>query len=98
MRVTVTDTTLLLHADGDDTYNWAHKPGAVWPCSVLAGQPFRAMFDRNGLLDFASPADSGDLSGAELSACAADLLEATGKVPADHPARYVAIDQFRAEG
>ena len=32
-----------------DTYAWATKPGAVWPCSRLAGHRCMVEVERNGL-------------------------------------------------
>lgn len=31
-----------------DTRGWAHKPGAVWPCSFLSGRRLFAEFDARG--------------------------------------------------
>ena len=96
-RVSVTDSTVTLWASARDTYEWASRPGASWPCSALAGKRFAATFDRNGLADFTlngrHPEVVWMLEGNELSCCAADLLKASGKVPDSHPAYYVAIEQ-----
>jgi hypothetical protein len=68
--------TLWLSAN--DTYNWAHKPGAAWPCSALSGKRFVACVDSNGLCDFIvnGRSDFDEVSGDELSACIADHLPA----------------------
>ena len=62
-----------------DTYNWAHRPGARWPCSELSNNRFVACVDSNGLCDFSlngSNQGDDDVSGDELSACIADHLPA----------------------
>ena len=38
-------------ATGDDTYDWAHKPGGAWPCSVLSGKGFCAGFQGGDLVE-----------------------------------------------
>lgn len=34
-----------------DTYDWAHKAGAEWPCSVLSDRRLVVRVDSNGLYD-----------------------------------------------
>lgn len=96
-RVKVTDRSIELWASERDTYDWATRPGAAWPCSHLRGSRFYAAFDASGLVDTTVDGRRGDdVPADEFSACCADLLEASGKVPAEHPARYFAIDQHLA--
>lgn len=59
-----------------ETQAWAHKPGASWPCSELAGRSICAAVDQNGLCDFALDGQFADVDGNELSACIADHLPA----------------------
>jgi len=92
MRVQVSESCVVLHATGAETYDWANRPGAAWPCSTLSGRKLFAAFDSNGLFD--TDGDE-DIDGHEFSACCADLLHDSGKVSEDHPAYFVAIGQHR---
>ena len=61
-----------------DTYNWAHKPGAHWPCSDLSGHRACVCVDSNGLCDLTIDGKyDQDCSGNELSAIVADHLPAS---------------------
>ena len=54
-----------------DTYDWAHKPGAAWPCSFLSGRKlFIGIDDGGNLVDMSIDAGRGDQS------CPADELNA----------------------
>ena len=76
-----------------DTYDWAHEPHASWPCSTLSDKRVVAVFDSNGLCDFAvNGRDANDIDGTELSAMVADFMRA--KLPSGHICRFVAVDQF----
>lgn len=58
-----------------NTYDWATRPGAAWPCSELSNLPLRISVDRNGLWDLSI--DRGriqDCSGHELQAIVSDHL------------------------
>ena len=59
-----------------ETYAWAHKPGARWPCSTLSNKRLFAAFDTRG--DLVNIAINGrsdaDCSGAELDALLEDLI------------------------
>lgn len=63
-----------------------------WPCSEIAGHRLFAQFDSNGLVDLAIDGKDADISRDEFSALCADALK--GRLPEDHPARFVAVDQF----
>jgi hypothetical protein len=70
-------TTLWLSAD--DTYEWAHRPGASWPCSTLSGKRLVVVFDASGnLVDMAINGGRGeqDCDGNELNAITSDMLRA----------------------
>ena len=44
-----------------DTYDWANKPGASWPCSFLSNRRVVAVFEDNGdLVDLAIDGGRGD--------------------------------------
>jgi len=72
-----------LWISANETYLWAHKTGASWPCSQLSGKRLFAEFDRNGdLVDMAINGRSGvDIPADEFNAITTDFL------PEDHPAR-----------
>jgi len=58
-----------------DTYDWAHKPGARWPCSTLSDHRAMVQVDTNGLCDLTIDGkDEGDIDGNELDAIVADHL------------------------
>ena len=94
MRIKDNGDSFTLWASARDTYDWAHKPGAAWPCSTLSGHRFVASFDTDGLYDL-NVQGRGDWAGDEFSACVSDLVEESGKIPEDHPCYFVAVGQFR---
>ena len=58
----------------NDTYNWAHKPGASWPCSQLSGHRVFAEFADNGdLVDYTVDGRIKDVDANELNAILADF-------------------------
>lgn len=59
-----------------DTYDWAHKPGAAWPCSTISDKRIAVTVDSNGLCDFTMNGRYADCDGNELSAIVADHLRA----------------------
>jgi len=74
-------------ANGAQLYAWSHRPGAAWPCSYLDDcEDVTADFDSRGdLVDLiASPDETIDIPGDELSAWSTDVLIAAGM--GDHPA------------
>lgn len=92
MRIIIGQTSVKLWLSARETYNWATRAGASWPCSQLSDKRLFAEFDSNGLLDFAVNGRMADVDGNELTAICADHLKA--KLPLEHPARFVAVDQF----
>mgnify|MGYP005829034167 CR=1 FL=1 len=98
MRLQQSQHGFTLWASARDTYDWAHKSGAAWPCSTLAGHRLVAAFDSNGLYDFTLDgrgAAWGSIDGQELSALVCDL--AGPKLGRDNAAWDVAVGQFQAE-
>jgi len=97
VKVTTTLTTVWLSAR--DTEEWAHRPGARWPCSALAGHRVRAMFDPAGdLVDVTvegeDPGVIIDCPADEFDAIMSDTLRDAGHP--DHPAiRYMQARQLR---
>lgn len=84
MRTSITQHGTTLWLSADDTYRWASRTGASWPCSQLSGRRVRAEFDARGdLVDLAIDGGRGeqDVDGTEFNAIIADCL------PDGHPAR-----------
>ena len=67
------NTTLELSQE--DTYQWAHKQGASWPCSVLSGKSLFVEIAPNGdLVDIRINNKLGDCPNDELQAIINDHL------------------------
>lgn len=61
----------------DDTWDWAHRPGALWPCSETAGHSLTVVVDSVGLCEIAVDGrEEIDLDGNELDAIVSDFLPA----------------------
>lgn len=93
MRVNITDSAVKLWLSENDTYNWAHKPGAAWPCSQLSGSRLFAEFDSNGLCDLTVDGKSGDCDVTEFNAMTSDYL--AQRLPSGHPLYFITVGQFR---
>ena len=59
--------------DDSDTYRWANRPGALWPCSTLAGSSLFVQIDK-GTGDLVDTDAGEDVDGHELSALIDDLV------------------------
>lgn len=83
-----------LWLSANDTYNWANKRNAWWPCSFLSGKRLVVQFDRNGLLDLTINGGKGDQDcpADELSAIVVSFVK--NKINQDHPCHFVAVGQF----
>ena len=90
MRTTQDETgQTRLWLSADDTYEWAHRSGASWPCSTLSGHRCYVEFEPSGdLVDMTIDGRGGnaldDIDGHELTAAASDFL--TERYESDHPA------------
>ena len=93
MRTMIFDSGVKIWLSANDTHAWAHKAGAVWPCSELAGKRLFAEFDTNGLLDMAVNGRTSDIPADEFNAITSDHL--AEKLPVDHPCHFVAVGQFQ---
>ena len=71
-------TSYTMWLSAHDTYQWAHKAGASWPCSQLSNHQAVICVDSNGLYDLTIDDGKGnqDIDGAELAACVSDHLPA----------------------
>ena len=57
-----------------DTYNWAHRAGASWPCSTLSGKRLCATIQNDDLVDITINGKYGiDADGYEVDAILADF-------------------------
>ena len=83
-RVTVYDDSVTVQLSAADTFRWANRPGASWPCSTLSLHAVWAQFDRGGLIDVRAPKD---MDGAEFDAIMQDATR--GRIPSGHPCECV---------
>jgi hypothetical protein len=75
MRVRINGSNAKLWLSADDTYRWAHKAGAAWPCSVLSGHRLFAEFDGDDLIDMAIDGKRADCPADEFNAITSDYME-----------------------
>ena len=58
-----------------ETYDWAHRADAAWPCSTIDGKRIKIIVDGNGPYDVTiAGVDGDDIDGGELRAIIADHL------------------------
>lgn len=93
MKVKETPHGVTLWLSADDTYRWAHKSGASWPCSTLSGKRLCASFDSKGLCVLTINGRDGDCDASEFNAITSDHLAA--KLSKTNPAYFVAVEQFQ---
>ena len=79
MRAKQTEHGTTVWLSAHDTYDWAHKPGAAWPCSTLSGKCLVVVFEANGDLVDVTVNGQGlsmmsDTDGHEFNACLSDHL------------------------
>ena len=48
MRVKSISSSIHLWASRRDTYDWAHRPGKLWPCSTLSGKSLFVALENSG--------------------------------------------------
>ncbi len=94
MKTTINPISVKLWLSARDTYDWANRTAARWPCSQLERKRLFVEFDTNGLCDLAIDGKSQDCDANELNAIVVDHLD--GKLPESHPCYFVVIGQFRA--
>ena len=82
MRKQIIGNTINIWLSANDTYNWAHKAGAVWPCSTLANKRLFAQFIDGDLVDITiNGRDAHDIDGAEFNAIISDFLGSVNPTP-----------------
>ncbi len=75
MRIKKSDQSTQLWLSANDTYNWAHKSGASWPCSVLSGHRLYAQFSPSGdLIDMTIDGRLKDCPIDEFNAITSDFI------------------------
>ena len=74
MRIQKHDSTVKLWLSAKDTYNWAHKAGALWPCSVLADKRLFAEFSDGDLIDYTVNGKLVNVPADEFNAMTGDFL------------------------
>ena len=76
-RKIVTGESVKLWLSAHDTYSWAHRSGACWPCYQFSGKRMFAEFWKGDLVDFTvNGRHDVDLDGNEFSAITGDYLNA----------------------
>jgi len=95
MRFKDHGTSVQIWLSARDTYDWAHKVGAAWPCSTLANKRIFAAFDTNSLCDVTVNGNQGlnMMDGAEFNAITSDFLAT--KLDKDHPCYFITVGQFK---
>ena len=75
MKRKINGTSVKIWLSANDTYNWAHKDGASWPCSQLSGHMLFAEFDSNNLVDYSIDGKDGvDIDVCEFNAIMSDFM------------------------
>lgn len=78
MRIQRHGKQTTIWASNRDTYDWAHKPGASWPCSTISDHRLRIDLDNGDLVDLTIdgryPPPDMDIEGYELTAFIDDAL------------------------
>lgn len=97
MKTKINPTSIRLWLSANETYQWAHKPGATWPGSQLSGRRLFAEWDSNGLCGFAVDGKQYDIDAVELSACTSDYLAKSKNLSTEHPLWFIACGQFQFE-
>ena len=76
MRISRTNYGTQLWLSAKDTYNWANKIGAFWPCSDLSGHRLYAEFNKDGdLVDYTIDGKTEYCSQNEFDAITSDFME-----------------------
>ena len=74
MRTQRYGRTVKVWLSAHDTYEWAHRTGAAWPCSTLSDKRLFAEFQNGDLVDLAINGRSGDCDAHEFNAMIEDFL------------------------
>jgi hypothetical protein len=94
-EATINPDSVTVEASAYELYDWAHRPGASWPCSTLARlDSIRATFDRGGLVGIDHPG-ADDVPGDEFNAWTSDVLRDV--LGPGHPVWFVTVGQFERD-
>ena len=93
MRFEDNGDSIAIWLSARDTYEWARKPGAAWPCSSLEGKRISAAFDTNGLYDLTINGKDLDCDANEFNAITSDFIAT--KIDKSHPCYFVTVGQFK---
>lgn len=74
MKIKKIGQTVQLWLSANDTYNWAHKAGASWPCSQLSGHRLYAQFSYGNLVDVTIDGKIKNCDVNEFNAITSDFL------------------------
>ena len=75
MRIERHDKTVKLWLSANDTYNWAYRADASWPCSYLSGKRLWAEFNSGDLVDYEVNGEYDDnVPGDEFTAITDDAI------------------------
>ena len=78
MRIRKSDNGVQLWLSAIDTYDWANKSGASWPCLELSGHRLYAEFDKDGnLTDYTIDGRFKNCSACEFNAITSDFMKGT---------------------
>ena len=76
MRIKKSKQGTQLWLSANDTYNWAYRPNAKWPCSVLSGHSLYAEFNKDGdVIALTIDGRCTDCPADEFNAITADFLQ-----------------------
>ncbi len=75
MRIQKSGDNIKLWLSENDTYKWANKAGAIWPCSELSGHRLFVEYDNGDLIDILIDGKYTDCSNHELTAIVSDFLK-----------------------
>ena len=75
MRKQTNGNNVKLWLSGNDTWDWAHRPGESWPCSHLAGRRLFAEFQNGDLIDYRISGPNIGCDATEFNAITSDYLK-----------------------
>ena len=89
MRINKNGDCVKVWLSANDTYDWAHKPGAAWPCNFLSNKRIFAEFNGGDLIDVAINGGRGDQDcpGHEFNAIMSDSANLIWRLIFTHSSR-----------
>lgn len=74
MRVKRYGNAVRVWYSAKDTYDWAHRPDSIWPCSTLSDKRVFAEFQDGNLIDLRINGKYTDCDGNEFNALIEDTF------------------------